>query len=348
MEKEKYLEKIIEFDKQNNKIFKKTHESAIKKGLYPEIFAMPLSMQFELTTACNLRCKHCYNRSDFKKNDEMPIERWIELSEEIINQGGLFQCIISGGEPLLLGNDLFKIMDLFHEDGTAFLLITNGFLLTKYAVEKLKKYRFFWVQVSIDGHDKDVHDSFRGVNGSWQKAVQGALRVADAGLPLTIAHSVTPGNIQDIPKTAKLAYQCGASSFIAGEIFPSGRATQDSGLLMNNDQRSEMLKLLDLLNNAYSGKMQVQRSVSNKIQMERGLCLPNTGAILRPNGDIRLDCVAPFVMANVANSSFKDAWQKYSHLCWHDPRVKKYIDSVDLYTGISKIHHNYNDEDIRL
>lgn len=37
--------------------------------------------------------------------------------------------ILSGGEPLHLGNDSFDMMDILHDDGTSFVIITNGFLL---------------------------------------------------------------------------------------------------------------------------------------------------------------------------------------------------------------------------
>lgn len=42
-------------------------------------------------------------------------------------------------QPLLLGDKLFEIMDILHEDGVSFVVITNALLLTKKKLDVLKK-----------------------------------------------------------------------------------------------------------------------------------------------------------------------------------------------------------------
>lgn len=97
-------------------------------------------LQFELTRRCNVFCKHCYNNSgaDNIEPDAMTPTKWKEFAKYVVSKGGIFECVISGGEPLLLGDDLFGIMDILHNDGTNFLLITNGYLLSHDKIEKLK------------------------------------------------------------------------------------------------------------------------------------------------------------------------------------------------------------------
>lgn len=120
-----------------------------------------------ILSRCNLKCKHCYNRSgDSDRKTLMTPEKWIDLANQIVRDGGIFQCIISGGEPLLLSDKLFEIMDILHDDGTSFVVITNGLLLDREKVKRFLKYRFFWFQISIDGLTPEIHDEFRGVSGS--------------------------------------------------------------------------------------------------------------------------------------------------------------------------------------
>lgn len=135
-------------------------------GQYPEEFDMPITLQYELMSECNLYCKHCYNGSGEYHTTRMTVERWKELSCHVVGHGGIFQAILSGGEPLLLGNDLFDVMDILHDDGTSFVIITNGFLLSREKVQRLKKYRYYWLQVSIDADTSELHDDFRQVKGS--------------------------------------------------------------------------------------------------------------------------------------------------------------------------------------
>ncbi|GMO32901.1 MAG: heme b synthase [Termitinemataceae bacterium] len=346
-ESEEYLKKQIHREQIQQRKSVDEQKQAIEKGIYPSSFSMPLSLQFELTGHCNLKCRHCYNRSGDLPADAMTVERWTELSKEVVKHGGLFECIISGGEPLLLGNDLFSIMDILHDDGTVFMLITNGFLMTNEIVKRLKKYRYRWIQVSIDGSTAEAHDELRQVSGSFEKAVNAALMVADAGIPLAIANTITTKTLDDLPNMAQLAYACGASSLITGEVFPSGRGAINGDLLLNNEQRGKLWQIIEEQRMLFARRMLVQRSMSNRSQLEGVVDLPVSGAIVRPNGDIRLDCIAPFVMGNVAHASFYEQWQK-SKNCWQNEKVKAYIESVDVYSGKSNMHTNHVEGDIVL
>jgi MoaA/NifB/PqqE/SkfB family radical SAM enzyme len=344
---EEYLKRHMQKENQQQKKSVAGQKAAISNGLYPPSFSMPLSLQFELTGRCNLKCRHCYNRSGDLPPDRMTPDRWKGLARELVAHGGIFECILSGGEPLLLGNDLFDIMDLLHDDGTVFLLITNAALMTKSTVQKLKKYRYKWIQISIDGSTAAAHDGLRQVSGSWEKAVHAALMVADAGIPLAIANTVTPETTQDLPAMAELAYSCGAALLITGEVFPSGRGTLNADLLLDNEQRALFWMLIEKQRDIFSGRMQIQRSMSNRAQLEGVSDLPAAGAIIRPNGDIRLDCIAPFVIGNVVGASFYEQWQQGKN-GWQDQRVKDYIESVDPYSGKSIVHQNHVEGDIVL
>jgi MoaA/NifB/PqqE/SkfB family radical SAM enzyme len=344
---EDYLKKQIRLEQVQQKKAVEEQKQAIADGVYPAVFTMPLSLQFELTGRCNLKCKFCYNRSGDLPPDAVTPDRWKALSKEIVSHGGIFECNLSGGEPLLLGDDLFDIMDILHNDGTIFLLITNGFLMTKDVVRRLKKYRYKWLQISIDGSTAKIHDEIRQVSGSYEKAVTAALMIADAGIPLAIANTLTPQTIDDLPEMARLAYSCGASALITGEVFPSGRGAMNKELLMTNEERGRLWKSVEEQRKIFAGRMQIQRSMSNKTQLERVCGLPQAGAIIRPNGDIRLDCIAPFVSGNVTTADFYEQWQNKLN-CWQDERVKNYIESVDLYSGKSSFHTNHVEGDILL
>ena len=316
---------------------------------YPEEFDMPITLQFELLAECNLHCKHCYNCSGEQKNKTlMTVEKWKDLSEHIVSHGGIFQCILSGGEPLLLGDSLFDIMDILHDDGTSFVLITNGYLLDKEKATRLAKYRYYWLQVSIDGDCSALHDDFRQVQGSWERAVRGAFEVSNNGIPLVIAHTVTPDTLYRVPQMADLAYQLGATSLMVGQVLPSGRANQYSKeILLNTDQENSMYEQIEKLRKEYNGKLEIQRSSTLKNQFDRYKVGPNIGAIIRPNGDVRLDCMAPFVMGNILKTPLYDIWQGKGKRIWENKEVLNFIDSVDEEKQVGNIM-NYVDPDVRI
>ena len=52
---------------------------------------------------------------------------------------GIFQCVLSGGEPTLLGDSLFEIMDILNEYNVKFIGNTNGMIINEQNIEKFKK-----------------------------------------------------------------------------------------------------------------------------------------------------------------------------------------------------------------
>lgn len=343
-----YIKKYKAIDEKYIKDEKKKMDALIETGLYPSRFEMPLTLQFELTSKCNVFCKHCYNDSGNNVcSDRMTPQRWLDFSKNIVSLGGIFECILSGGEPLLLGDKLFEIMDVLHDDGTCFLLITNGYLLTKEKVTRLSKYRYRWLQVSIDGSESEYHDSFRQKEGSWKNAVNGAFMVSASGIPLTIAHCVTPYNLDKLDDMCDLAYQLGASTILVGEVNLSGRTQKNRDLLLDDTERALMFEKIEYNQNKYLGKMTIQRSASTRNSVMRYLTGPNTGMIIRPNGDLRLDCMVPFVIGNVLDSDFNEIWKLKGQVCWNDIQVQKYINSFNEF-DINDMMTNYVDSDIHI
>ncbi|OUO70402.1 radical SAM/SPASM domain-containing protein [Thomasclavelia spiroformis] len=311
-------------------------EIEVSKKLKKEYFfsknhSFPIaSLQFELTSHCNAKCKHCYNNSGLnEKTDAMTVEKWISFSKYLVEHGGVFECILSGGEPLLLGNGLFKIMDVLNENGTIFFLITNGYLLNEPIVEKLKKYRYHKIQISIDGICAEYHDSFRQKKGNWEKAVYAAKLISKNNIPLKIAHCVTPYNISDIDKMCDLAYSLGAQSIMIGELSYSGRAIVNSNLLLSTEQRNLLYIKVKENSIKYKDKMKVKCSHSVKEGLEKHLKFPKSGAIIRPNGDIRLDGMAPFVIGNILKDDFANIWENKLVKSWENTKVIKFINDFN-------------------
>lgn len=319
------------------------------KGFYSDSDVYPLSsLHFELTSKCNAFCRHCYNNSGINDNiDEMTPEKWLEFSKYIVKNGGVFECLLSGGEPLLLGDKLFEIMDILHNDGTIFLVMTNGYLLTKEMAKRFAKYQYHWFQVSIDGATEKYHDWFRQTKGNWDKAVKGARVIADNGIPLKIAHCVTPYNLKDIDDMCDLAYSIGATSIMMGGISLSGRTNDNLDLLLTPQDKKIMKEKIEENRIRYQGKMKVKSTNSVKQGLSNHSKRPRSGVVIRPNGDVRIDGMAPFVIGNIINKDFTTLWENKIDKCWNDSRVQEFINNFNE-DDQNRITINYVKKDIRL
>lgn len=317
-----------------------TTKKNIRTGCQPESLSMPIGIQFELTSQCNLYCKHCYNRSSMDRISDMKIQDWKKVVSDILSHGGIFQCILSGGEPLLMGNELIELMNPLADDGTGFVLITNGFLINEEWVNRLKKFDYYWVQVSIDHLEKEKHDIFRGKQGSWEKAVNAAFLFSSAGLPLRIAHSLTPESLNYFEEFVEFAYQIGASSLVCGEVMLSGRASKHKELFMSNSDYDKMYSLIDKIRKSYTGKMDIIPSACETVEMRHRQKIPNSSVVIRPDGTVRLDCTMPFTIGNVLQRPFSDIWKEKGNTCWQHKNVDTYIHDLEtLNYNIKHINH---------
>ena len=170
------------------------------------------------------------------------------------------------------------------------------------------------------------------------------MAIADENIRLTIAHTVTPQNLDYLPDMVELAYKIGASSIEVGEVLPSGRAASNESIILSVEQRNQMLKMISELSLAYEGTMQIERAMNVALSMKQYVSQPNNGCIIRPNGDVRLDCMVPFVIGNVLKNSFKDIWLEKGINAWKDERVLKFINSIDAVSQKGDIpNHVYQD-----
>ena len=341
-------EEKIKKDKKSTEIIIHDRNLLIERGCYPSKFRLPVTIQFELTSNCNLRCKHCYNRSGISHHiDRMTSDKWIDFCKKIVDKGGILQATISGGEPLLLGDQLWEIMDILYEDNTVFNLISNGFLVDDVVIRHLRKYQFYWVQISIDSFRSDYHDEFRGVRGSWERAARAAYKIALSGIPLRIASTVTPRDLPSLEDYVKMAINLGATYFIIGEVMPSGRAFDNGDIFLSNEDRNCFYEEMEELQKKYKKKLSILVSGNTKVQLEYAASGGIDGAIIRPDGNVRLDCTAPFYIGNILEDDIEDIWQRKAN-CWQHPLVTEYIASCDPINGRNKMHENYNDADVFL
>ena len=141
------------------------------------------NLVFELTAACNQRCRFCYNywrdgASQLPPPDGRLARR---ILRKLLSQASVGTLSFSGGEPTLLRN----IHDLaLHArfKGCQVHVLTNGTLLTPGAVADFCSIGVGAIQIPVLSASPEVHDALTGLPGSWAKA-SAALRGVVAAMP---------------------------------------------------------------------------------------------------------------------------------------------------------------------
>ncbi|SDG14139.1 radical SAM additional 4Fe4S-binding SPASM domain-containing protein [Methanolobus vulcani] len=182
----------------------------------------PAGVLWDLTSKCNLRCRHCVVSAGEECSDELSFDDCCRLIDEFADFE-VGQLILSGGEPMIR-KDFFDIAEYAASKNIMIQVATNGTLIDEDAAEKLANIGAR-AQVSLDSSVPEIHDDFRQSSGSWEKTVKGIKLLVKAGVPVTLAAAVTTMNIDNIPETYELGKELGVQTFRILPFVPSGRGT---------------------------------------------------------------------------------------------------------------------------
>jgi SynChlorMet cassette radical SAM/SPASM protein ScmF len=200
-----------------------------------------------LTGGCNLACRHCWISPSYQANGGTGGHLDYDLFAQAIDEGvplGLSSVKLTGGEPLL-HPDFLRFIDLLREKKISTSIETNGTLMTSSIAHYLKdKSNMYHISVSLDGAKAETHDPFRGVKGSFEKAVQGIRYLVEVGYKPQIIMSLHPGNVDEIEALIHLAEELGAGSVKFNLIQPSGRGE----VMTERGQTLEVPRLIELGN----------------------------------------------------------------------------------------------------
>ena len=204
----------------------------------------PFLVVWDFTHKCNLSCKHCYSSSGATRETELSTREALAVVDQLADFG-VTALAFSGGEPMSR-SDFFEVAEHAVTRGLYVSVATNGTLLTKPNVRRLKRAKINYVEVSIDGACAATHDAFRGVPGAFDKAVAGLRNCVAEDLCTCIASTATKANYEEFPKILDLAAEIGAKRFTYFNFIPTGRGKELFDQDLEPEQREKlMLHLLE-------------------------------------------------------------------------------------------------------
>ncbi|MCK1993196.1 radical SAM protein [Peribacillus muralis] len=145
----------------------------------------------ETTNLCNLRCKHCYADSAFKRPNEMPTERILRLIDEFESLGVL-QLFLTGGE-IFSHPDAVKIINYALEKPFSTQIFTNGLLITEEILAAIKPGASFFISFDTAVPERTIRG---GMN--YPKLKRAFEWMKKYGHTLRTAVSVHSQNLDDV------------------------------------------------------------------------------------------------------------------------------------------------------
>lgn len=182
------------------------------------------------------------------------------LIDEIINIG-VSKVTILGGEPLIRP-DIFEILSYLEDRGLECGIVTNGLLLSELNIQRLLELNSRMISVSLDGGSARVNDSIRG-SGSFQRTIDGIIRVIQAGIRVNIITTVSRMNYRDIENICALGEYLGVDHVTFSRLFPYGRAA---------DSSSEFLLTPFEMRSVYRGLIKLKKKYSDFVGVSIPQC----------------------------------------------------------------------------
>jgi len=171
-------------------------------------------LELQITSRCNLRCKHCYLSAG--DGEDLELLKAFKAMDEFDRMQGL-RLLISGGEPLM-HRRFWYLNERLEDYGFRSVLLSNGTLINRDVAARLKAHE---VQISIDGM-RESHDVLRGI-GSFDRAVQAIEQLQSAGVKVSVATTINALNTADFDSLSMLMESLGISEWNVDMPAVTGR-----------------------------------------------------------------------------------------------------------------------------
>lgn len=160
----------------------------------------PKILYIRVSENCNSHCFMCHYAG---KNDSYNIT--LEQYQKVLRyakKNNIRMIRFTGGEPLI-HKDIITFINMAHDNNFESSIITNGFLLDKYASELTNLDECI---ISLDGSNETIHDSLRNFKGCFNHIKEGIKLIKDynKNILLRVNTVVSGRNIHDLPNIYKL------------------------------------------------------------------------------------------------------------------------------------------------
>lgn len=191
---------------------------------FSQELSAPIRMDLALTFRCQNKCVHCYAGGP-RETPELETEEWKKVIDKL-QSIGVFILTFTGGEPTLR-EDLPELLHHAQMKGIVTGLITNGRRLKDQGyVKRLEEAGLDFVQITIESHRPEIHDSITCAKSSWQETVNGIKKVIPTVIYPTTNTTLNKRNAAGFLETMEFLHDLGVRVFGCNSLIYSGKALE--------------------------------------------------------------------------------------------------------------------------
>jgi len=290
---------------------------------------------WEMTMACNMRCKHCGSSCKDKQEDELNTEEALDLCDQLADLGMKF-ITLSGGE-LTLRDDWHIIAKHLTELGISTSMITNGWLLDDEMLHNAKDAGIISIGISIDGL-KETHDDIRRT-GSYERDLNLMKRIRELGMNACAVTTVHEGNFPELSDMYDEFLEAGVNMWQLQIALPMGNFSHHKDLYLKKGRVGELIEFCHSKMNGkiamcpadcigyYTEQESQLREHVYKVKNEWAGCSAGKRTLgILCNGDI-IGCTSirgkEYIEGNIRKTSLREIWESPDSFKWNRELKKK-------------------------
>ena len=284
-------------------------------------YSAPLRMDLALTFRCQNDCLHCYAGGPHE-TPELTTVQWKSVIDKL-SEIGVFILTFTGGEPTL-HEGLPELLLYAQNKGMVTGLISNGRMLKDKAfVGVLENSGLDFVQITLESHKPQIHDSMTGKKGSWKETAKGIQNAVQSEIYVSTNTTLIKHNAADFLTTIDYIKGLGVNAFGCNSLIYSGKASSASEEFALSIEELNILlpKIRDkahLIGLKFLWYTPTQYCHFDPVQMGLGVkscTAAMINACVGPNGDV-YPCQSYFEsLGNILTAP----WDKI----WHHPLAEK-------------------------
>ncbi|WP_291344381.1 TIGR04053 family radical SAM/SPASM domain-containing protein [Corynebacterium sp.] len=220
------------------------HRPPAVRTVRHDINTKPFIVIWEVTRACGLVCKHCRADAQHEPHpDQLTTEEGKRLLDALSSyEKPLPLVVFTGGDPFERA-DLEELTEYGTSKGLNVSLSPSVTpKLTPERIQSLREAGGKAMSMSLDGATAKTHDAFRGFSGTFEKTVEMAPVINEAGYRLQINSTLTRDNIGEAPALLKKVIEMGAKMWYVFFLVPTGRGAALNCL--SPEEREDVLNWL--------------------------------------------------------------------------------------------------------
>lgn len=281
---------------------------------------IPLSGHFELTSRCNLRCRHCYGLFETKQ-DTLNTEQVCRILDDLRDNGTL-GLVLTGGE-LFFRKDILDLLRYLEAQKFVVRINSNGTLIDETVVRALQELsNIYRIHISLYSSEPEIHDQITNAPGSYHKTLHALHLLRAAGFDLRINCSVMKANYATYHKVRdEIGDPLGIPVHFDTEIFP-----RDDGGTDNLVERLDAAQLQQYMRaqtrpNAAAPRPKLCRAGFSFFSIcEDGRLLPC----------LKMKRLSRYPLGRLTEHSFGEIWQGSHAVLTLREHINHQLDACDL------------------